>query len=351
MRTKVWGFVAVAAALLVGSVMVTPVNASAATPPDAEQTFSSAPPLSSSSMSLSCTPAGSLDEPLKVNVRMTCTAYMTSSDGVTPTGSVDFHSDDDTLLPPSSCTLHEGLCDLELLPGTGSAGMRTISFSYAGDATHSGVSVVRDWKVARRASAATISCPPKAGVGEPATCTVTVSDNDQDGPAATPTGVVALEADVPGTSPADCRLDGYGTCRVSLKFAHRTDAPANVFATFHSDGDHFDSTSPAVQVTIVKAATKLEAQPAIASLVSPITVSLRLSARLTDKVTGRPVAGATIRFKSDVNPLCSAVTDVTGTATCSGPLPVAGAALGYDAFYDGDRDHLASTASAAGVRL
>src|SRR5215210_6004010 len=51
-----------------------------------------------------------------------------------------------------------------------------------------------------------------------------------------------------------------------------------------------------------------------------ITVSLRPSARLTDAVTGLPLAGQEIVFwiGDAIFPSCTAVTDANGVAKCSG---------------------------------
>ena len=51
-----------------------------------------------------------------------------------------------------------------------------------------------------------------------------------------------------------------------------------------------------------------------------LTVSLRPSARLTDAVTGQPLAGQQIEFfiGADIFPSCTAVTDANGVAKCSG---------------------------------
>lgn len=88
------------------------------------------------------------------------------------------------------------------------------------------------------------------------------------------------------------------------------------------------ATSGADQYTYYPDRTRLVAYP---TTVSPVTggVSLNPSATLTDRVTGTPVAGQTIAFTVGLQPVCTAVTDTTGNAQCTGTLPQSGVPMLY----------------------
>ena len=71
---------------------------------------------------------------------------------------------------------------------------------------------------------------------------------------------------------------------------------------------------------------------------------------LKSRVTGLPLAGKRVTFSAapplTVFPVCSALTDATGRATCTGPLPaIIGVVLtgGTTARFAGDADYEAST--------
>jgi hypothetical protein len=54
-----------------------------------------------------------------------------------------------------------------------------------------------------------------------------------------------------------------------------------------------------------------------------LTVSLKPAARLTDGVTGQPLAGLEIQFWPNgdaIFPLCEGITDAQGIAKCGGPM-------------------------------
>jgi hypothetical protein len=84
--------------------------------------------------------------------------------------------------------------------------------------------------------------------------------------------------------------------------------------------------------------TSLTAGPILFSI-SPgqLTLTLTLSATLTDTVTGQPAAGQAITFTVGTLTVCTATTSATGTATCGGPCPVLLAllALHYTAAFAG----------------
>jgi hypothetical protein len=100
--------------------------------------------------------------------------------------------------------------------------------------------------------------------------------------------------------------------------------------------------------------TRLTAEPVLFSIsLGQLTLNLRLSATLTDTVTGRPVPGQTITFSVGGTTVCSAITDSHGTATCQGLCPVLAALLNlrYTATFAGTPTLAPATATAPLIRI
>lgn len=106
-------------------------------------------------------------------------------------------------------------------------------------------------------------------------------------------------------------------------------------------------------------ATVLTAEPAVAKVVPGAKVyAPNLTATLTTK-GGAPIAGQPIFFSVGTSPVCSAVTNAQGIATCSGTLSQTLSvvlSLGYDATFRGDGPLLGSKAhapilSVAGIKF
>ncbi|SEE23539.1 40-residue YVTN family beta-propeller repeat-containing protein [Streptomyces misionensis] len=106
--------------------------------------------------------------------------------------------------------------------------------------------------------------------------------------------------------------------------------------------------------TYTKDTAKLTANPLLLSIgPGQLSVNLNLSAALTDTTTGKAVPGATVTFKVGATTVCTAITNAAGTASCTGPCPVAAVLLnlGYTATYAGDPAHEAATATAGLIRI
>ena len=88
------------------------------------------------------------------------------------------------------------------------------------------------------------------------------------------------------------------------------------------------ATSGADQFTYVPDRTRLVAYPATVTAV-PGGVSLNPSATLTDRVTRSPAAGQTIAFTVGSQPVCTAVTDASGNAACTGTIPQADVTMAH----------------------
>jgi hypothetical protein len=89
-----------------------------------------------------------------------------------------------------------------------------------------------------------------------------------------------------------------------------------VLALVTSTAGLLTTSSATASTTETRATTIVASYPRLNGL----AVSLRPSARLTDAVTGQPLAGQQIDFfiGVDIFPSCTAVTDANGVAKCTG---------------------------------
>ncbi|MGY5129361.1 IPT/TIG domain-containing protein, partial [Streptomyces nigrescens] len=159
-------------------------------------------------------------------------------------------------------------------------------------------------------------------------------------------------------------ITGTGLSGASVTFGNN---PATA-VTVNPAGTQITATTPAgtpgpVTVTVTTAggsaslvngftylavshATKLTATPALAKLFPPHVYFPYLTATLTDLVTGLPVPGQTITFKTGGHILGNAVTNAQGTARLDETLTLTLILLhgGYDATFAGTASLLPSTA-------
>lgn len=160
-------------------------------------------------------------------------------------------------------------------------------------------------------STSVTSNPNPSLFGQSVTLTATVTGNAPTGTVDFTTGTTTLCAAAP--------LNGSGvaTCTTSaLPVGNDT-----VTATYSGDLGNASSHGSTTQ-SVATATTALTAAPATATLISAGLVGVRvsgLSATLTYKATGAPIPGQTITFASRAShmPLCTAVTNANGTASCT----------------------------------
>src|SRR5262249_19357016 len=96
--------------------------------------------------------------------------------------------------------------------------------------------------------------------------------------------------------------------------------------------------------------SSLSAGPILLNIgLGQLSITLNLSATLTDTTTGHPAAGQTITFTVGSATVCSATTNSSGTATCSGLVPVLLAllTLHYNATFAGTPTLAPATATGA----
>jgi trimeric autotransporter adhesin len=111
-----------------------------------------------------------------------------------------------------------------------------------------------------------------------------------------------------------------------------------------SDSGDYRSTGTTVRITVKKAPSRLSAAAVTARGISVI---------LNRPDTGRPVSGQTVALKAGSQTLCTAVTNSSGTASCTSAAAITTAVLngGYSVSYAGTSNYLASTAKASATSL
>src|SRR3989475_1874243 len=169
-----------------------------------------------------------------------CTVTVTDSASgtvVTPAGLVNFG-------PTLSCRLTSGTvagsatCSVQVTPNAVGL-LVSVGADYPGDTVHSGSrGASNSIMVSKRATSITINCLPSTlTVGQPTTCTFTVSDTDT-GTAITPTGTVTMSTSL------TCTLSGTGSsvaCMITVTppFAG---ASVNIPGTYGADTSHSGNT-------------------------------------------------------------------------------------------------------------
>lgn len=182
--------------------------------------------------------------------------------------------------------------------------------------------------------------PNPSGFGQSVTASATVAPTDGGGSVA----FYANTTPIAGCAAQPVR-GGVATCTTSA-LALGQDV---VNAVYTGDAQYLGS-SGQTTATVGKGATVLTASPAQLVKAKNGTYTTTLSASLS--AYGAPVAGRTVAFASAGSPLCSAVTDSSGSASCTAVVKtnVAYRALqknGYIASFGGDAQYLASSAQAS----
>ena len=141
-----------------------------------------------------------------------------------------------------------------------------------------------------------------------------------------------------------------GPCAITGSALTATGAGVCTVTASQAGNARYRPAEPVVRtVTIAKAATVIDQTP-VSFLASLFTRRVTYSAVLKSRVTGLPLAGKRVTFSPapplTFLPVCSATTDASGRATCTGSLPsIIGVVLtgGTTARFAGDADYEAAT--------
>src|SRR6266545_4959752 len=307
---------------------------------------------------VSCTPTS-----LVIDASTTCTATVTDSSTAktVPTGSVSWSTNTApaSQFNATSCTLAptgnagQSSCQTTYTPS--SAATHTITATYGGDGNHNGSSDPQSLTVSKRVTTTSISCSPSpVTVGQPTTCTATVTDTSS-GSTSKPTGTVSnWSSDRTGTFTAtSCSLSGTGssaTC--SVAFTPSQGNTHKISASYGGDGEHNTSAGNFSLSTNTLPTTTLTVDPASGTFGGTVTVT----ATLKNASTSAGISGKAISFALNGTTVCGVTgkpacptTNASGVATLSG-VSLSGIAVGtypggVVATFAGDGSFNASTGS------
>lgn len=208
-------------------------------------------------------------------------------------------------------------CTASYVPAAGSAGVHTITATYAGTGTSTGPAST-DLDVGRRATATAVACTTPLDSGERGRCTVTVTDAS-DGRASSPTGRV--EASIDGSSLGACALveasASAASCDVELA---ATDGAHQVTATYAGDADHDGSAGAPVTIEVESPSVVVDTSAPTVAITSPLEGNVVIRGRkLTVTAEASDDTGVVkVVFAEDGVVRC---TDASAAWSCSFTMP------------------------------
>ncbi|MEU3183356.1 Ig-like domain-containing protein, partial [Streptomyces sp. NPDC006923] len=263
----------------------------------------------------------------------------------TPTGTVTFF-DGATLL--GSSTLSGGVATLSV--STLSVGAHSLIAVYSGNTNFNPSISPADPQTVVRANTTTLltSAPDPSVFGQTKILTATVTAVPPG--VGTPTGTVSFfdGATLLGTSALS---GGVATLAIST-----LSVGVHSLTAVYSGNTNFNTSTSPIDIQTVNpagpAATNLTALPTTATIGSDGQARIaRLSATLTVRSSGAPVAGQTITFRVGTTVVATAVTNASGLATRTNvivdPLTIINAGSRYTATFAGTAGFGSATATAA----
>jgi hypothetical protein len=170
-------------------------------------------PPSQTQTAVSCTPQSVL-----LGQASTCTVTVTDTDTSprTPSGTVTFDTTDQGNFSSSTCILGgsgaSARCSVSYTPEAIGTGTHTLAAAYRGDDSHLPSRGSQPVSVSLRSASMQTSCSPvRVALGQPSTCTATVTDTSTAGTAVTPSGTVTFTLRPLSSNQKGTFSDG-GTC-------------------------------------------------------------------------------------------------------------------------------------------
>jgi Bacterial Ig-like domain (group 1)/Bacterial Ig-like domain (group 3)/Calx-beta domain len=285
-----------------------------------------------------------------------CTATVTDASGgskSTPTGSVSWSSSGSGDFSSASCTLNaSGSCSVTYTPSALGTGMHTVTGSYGGDAVHTGSEGQATVQVGGRSTRTSVSCTPSGvAVGQPTTCTATVTDT-AGGTAITPTGSVSWSSSGSGDfSSASCTLNASGSCSVTYTPTAVGSGSHTVTGSYGGDANHLASSgSDTVTVTKRSTNTSVTCAPSTVAVDESTTCTATVSSGGTSPPTGSVSwsSDGSGSFSSGGSPTTSCTLNASGSCSVTyTPTAVGSGSHTVSGSYGGDANHLASAGSDA----
>ena len=279
----------------------------------------------------------------------------------TPTGSV---SVSDGAGETCTITLTSGAGSCSLTPQV--AGTDTLTAQYSGDGNFNGsTSPGVSQTVNTRHTTTTVALNPSSiVVNQQSTVTVTVTDDDLNGTAESPTGSVTVTSDSGGDNTSDaivgspCTLSstttGVSTCQVTIRPPGKGSSPHTVTASYAGTHVHTASTGSAA-LTVTTRHTHTAVMLNSASVVVNQTSTVTVTVTDDDPDTADPVSPTgTVAVSSDsggdastdtITGTCSLTATTTGVSTCQVAIKPKGKGSGthnITVSYSGTDVHAAS---------
>lgn len=276
------------------------------------------------------------------DVRFTVTVSA-PGEGLTPTGSVQIVIDGRPSGPALS--LEDGTATgpalADLTPGD-----HTVTAVYSGDVRYGAATAELTQRVLRLGTTTALALDrSQTTYGDPVTATATVTAADDH--LGAPTGTVTFTVDGQPVATGTLIAGAGGVSTATVTLASPGAGNHTVRAVF-AGGPKFEaSTSGNKPVAVAKRATSVSAAPAVLSL-TPLAVPLGVL-RATVTAGSTPLAGVPVEFKVGAKVVCTSTTNESGLAVCSAAAYLLQLTLngGYVATFQGDANHLSSTARGA----
>lgn len=280
-------------------------------------------------------------EPVTFTAQVTAVAPATGK----PSGTIQFWKGQQLLGATSLTGVSAGTSEASFAISTLRPGDHLVRAVYVGNFNFNGSTASTPHNVSGIPTVTGIEATPNPSTyGEDVTLTAVVTAPLD--PSAAPGGTVTFTDGPTVLGTADIEVVD-GRSEATLVVDDFTGGTHAVKATYSGATDYLASASPSYDVVVKAAATSLTART---SWIDPREDQIaRMTATLTD-ASGAPVAGQTVSFSTSrilggfVFPLCEAVTDANGVATCRTVQGMWQRIVenGFDARFDGTESYLPS---------
>ncbi len=309
------------------------------------------------SLVISCTP-----ESILVNQLTSCTSTVTNASPVPvfPAGTVSFATSSSISSIPG-CTLEsinatQSTCTADYYPQD--SGQQTITATYNGDSTHGSTNGKFTLNVTKRTTSTSLSCSPvSALVGQPISCTATVSDTSA-GTTIAPTGSVNFSGNATGvfsantcTPVADSASLGASSC--SVTYTPHVTGSYVITGVYQGDEAHAGSNGDPIELFVGYRATStsLICSPPI----SLVNGTIQCTVTITDSSAGGTATTPTgvVTFTTNSTGTLSSINctlgrKALGEASCSTSYTYSLAgSLVVTATYPGDSIHTGSSSASS----
>jgi hypothetical protein len=257
--------------------------------------------------------------PVSLGGAVACTVTVTDqgAGASTPTGLVAFASTGAGSFVPGGCVLFaeapgKARCQVIYTPTQVGAAPQSLTALYSGDAAHEPSEANVQLEVTApnggHETTTALACDPaEVAVGQPTSCTVTVTDTD--GAPVAPGRAVIFASDSPGTfATGGCHLEG-GTAAASCKIVYTPSEAGSgthkLFALYEGDTGHEPSRG---ETTIKVKAPIHPTQTQIACAPSPVAIgsASTCTATVVDTAAGASAPSGQVTFQSNAQGAFSA---------------------------------------------